>query len=238
MLTTTTGRKYELRTAGGTAGADMTEGWSGGGQASFTRRIVTAIDAHPLPTLILVVGVLSFFLWNKVDSATQAFYNATYRVDSLVKDMGGAEADIKNIRTETDKIEGIRNSLRTLQTIVSSIDVQTKAIDEIVKNNRTFESRLVESFGVEVDKDLLVNVLEGSVVSYPLTPKKTMELELRQFRKTSKTINQPVFSIGYLIPEASAAYLSASPPTLPPLPPTRPPQLLSPQRAPVGGGAR
>jgi hypothetical protein len=162
---------------------------------SVLRRFVGAVDAHPIPALILMVGVITVVFWNSLNYATGSLHAATGRIDALVKDVGGAAADIRQIREETRKIDEVRAGIRTIEGVVTSIHSQLAA-------TRSFEVRVVESYGVAVDHDLFVDVIQGRVIAFPLSSAKTAELERARFQKTSYSISRPVHAVGWAPPVA------------------------------------
>lgn len=182
---------------------------------STLRRMWEAVDTHPLPTLILLVGAISFFFWNTINSTTSmlgqtmaaqntalgqsttAFHSATTRIDGLMKDMGSATTKISQMEEQTRKIEEIRLAIGSIKDTVA-------ATDAVLRSRKPYETRVIESFGINVDSDLIVDVVQGRVTAYPLTIAKANELEKAHFQRTTSSITRPVYAAGYAPPGPSA----------------------------------
>jgi hypothetical protein len=177
------------------------------------RRACDAINLNPIPTLILVVAIITFVLWNKVDASIQALnlatgslHTATTRLDGLVKDMGSATTEIKHINAQTAIIPQMSDSLHNIERELASLNSKFNSI-------RPYELRVIESYGVKADENLIVDVMRGSVIAYPLNAEKQAELQKAQFRRTSVSITHPIYTLGWALPITASVFMPG--PTLP-----------------------
>jgi hypothetical protein len=161
---------------------------------STIRRALEAIDNHPIPTLLLATAIITFLFWNKVDNAVNALYQATARVDNLVKDVVEARADIRQIKSDTSKID-------ELQRTVSRVDSTASALNTQFKNIKPFEVRVIESYGLDVNETLLVDTVAGVITAFPLDQARAREVEQKNFVKTGTSIRTPRQAVGYAPPQ-------------------------------------
>ncbi|HEX8665626.1 MAG TPA: hypothetical protein VF744_16540 [Beijerinckiaceae bacterium] len=192
---------------------------------SVWKRIFDPIDAHPIPTLILVTAVITLVFWNKVDSAVNSLYNATTRVDSVVRDLGIAlgriEAAANDIRKVSEEIREIRlndikelrldvKPIREFEIIIKRTEATINSINTQFQSIKPFEIRVIESFGIDVNDTLFVDVVAGMPTAFPLDEDRSQELQRKNFIKTSYQITRPKHAFGW-IPPQPISYVAARP---------------------------
>lgn len=135
------------------------------------KRTCHAIDNHPIPALILTVAVITAVMWRYVDSsvvilnqAASALHSEVARIDGVVKDVGAVTADIRQIRDNVSKID---NKIDVFGPSLKNVESSTASLTSQFNSIKPFQVRVIESFGVPVDEQLIVEVVHGKVLAFP-----------------------------------------------------------------------
>jgi hypothetical protein len=157
------------------------------------RRVSNSINNNPIGTLCLATAIIAGVFYGTLHDAISDLHSAATRIDRLASDVGEIKGHLATIERQTSKIDAMNSSLIQVRNFDAAFDQQLRAL-------KSYEIRLVESYGVPADSQLIVQMERGRVLAFPLTPEKQTELVRAGFVQTDVFLTQPVRTAGFSPP--------------------------------------
>lgn len=171
----------------------MADTSSAGRRPTVWGRMNAAINNNPIGTLILATAVIAAVFYGTLHDATSNLNSAAVRIDKLASEVGEIKGTLTGIGKEVAKIDSINQSLLQIRNFNASIDQQLRSL-------KSYEVRLIESFGIKADENLIVQIESGRVLAFPLTEQKRNQLLQAKFTETTTYLTEPIRAAGWTPP--------------------------------------
>lgn len=149
-----------------------------------------------------MTAIIVAVFYGTLHDAISSLNSASGRLDTMAGSIGEIKGTLVGIQTQVAKIDTINQSQLEVRQSLLEIRNFNAAIDQQLKSMRPYEVRLIESFGIKVDDNLVVQVENGRVMAFPLTDTKKSQLVAAKFMATDTYLTQPR-AMGYVPPSQS-----------------------------------
>ena len=160
---------------------------------SVWQQLNGAFSDNPIGFCALLLGVIVAVFYGALHDAISNLNSAAGRIDTLAGSIGEIKGTLAGIQTQVAKIDTVNQSLLEMRNFNAAIDQQLRSL-------KSYEIRLIESFGVRADENLIVQIESGRVIVFPLTDQKKNQLaQADSFKQMSILLSQRLLGGKYPI---------------------------------------
>jgi hypothetical protein len=112
-----------------------------GRRPSLWRRFNNSINDNPVGSFAVLTALIAAVFYGTLHDAISNLNSAAGRIDTLAGAIGEIKGTLVGIQTQVAKIDSVNQSLLEIRNFNAAIDQQLRA-------QKSYEVRLIESFGV------------------------------------------------------------------------------------------